>query len=95
MLGQAATEEKPNAITAIPKLLELLEFTGCIVTIDAMGCQTKIAAQIVDQGGDHVLGLKGNQSTRHEEVEELFATASAGEFAGVVHDDAKETDKDR
>jgi predicted transposase YbfD/YdcC len=92
--GQEATEEKSNAITAIPKLLELLELKGCIVTIDAMGCQTKIAAQIIDQGGDYVLGLKGNQSTLHEEVEEFFATASAGEFAGVVHDDTEETDKD-
>jgi predicted transposase YbfD/YdcC len=94
VLGQEATEEKSNEITAIPKLLELLELKGCIVTIDAMGCQTKIAAQIVDQGGDYVLGLKGNQSTLHEEVEEFFATASAGEFAGVVHDYAEETDKD-
>ena len=94
VLGQEATEEKSNEITAIPKLLELLELKGCIVTIDAMGCQTKIAEQIIDQGGDYVLGLKGNQSTLHEEVEEFFATASAGEFAGVGHDYAEETDKD-
>jgi predicted transposase YbfD/YdcC len=57
VLGQEATEEKSNEITAIPKLLELLELKGCIVTIDAMGCQTKIAAQIVDQGADYVLGI--------------------------------------
>ena len=62
VLGQEATEEKSNEITAIPKLLELLELKGCLVTIDAMGCQTAIAAQIVAQGGDYVLGLKGNQS---------------------------------
>jgi len=59
VLGQEATAEKSNEITAIPKLLELLELKGCIVTIDAMGCQTKIAAQIVAQGADYVLGLKG------------------------------------
>jgi predicted transposase YbfD/YdcC len=94
VLGQEATEAKSNAITATPKLLELLELKGCIVTIDALGCRTKIAAQIIDQGGDYVLGLKGNQSTLHDEVEEFFATASAGEFAHVVHDDTEETDKD-
>jgi predicted transposase YbfD/YdcC len=94
VLGQEATEETSNEITAIPKLLELLELKGCIVTIDAMGCQTKIAAQIVDQGGDYVLGLKGNQSTLHEEVEEFFTIATAGDFAGVVHDHTEETDKD-
>lgn len=94
VLGQAATEEKSNEITAIPKLLELLELKGCIVTIDAMGCQTKIAAPIIEQGGDYVLGLKGNQSTLHEEVEEFFTTATAGAFAHVVHDYTEETDKD-
>lgn len=94
VLGQEATEEKSNEITAIPKLLELLELKGCIVTIDAMGCQTKIAEQIIDQGGDYVLGLKGNQSTLHEEVEDFFETARAGEFAAVEHDYMEETDKD-
>jgi predicted transposase YbfD/YdcC len=91
--GQEATEEKSNEITAIPELLELLELKGCIVTIDALGCRTKLAAQITEQGGDYVLGLKGNRSTLHEEVGEFFTTASAGEFAGVVHDDIEETDK--
>lgn len=94
VLGQEATAEKSNEMTAIPKLLELLELKGCIVTLDAMGCQTKIAAQIVAQGGDYVLGLKGNQSTLNEQVEEFFSTAAAGEFDGVVHDYAEETDKD-
>ncbi len=94
MLGQEATEETSNEITAIPKLLELLELTGCIVTIDAMGCQTKIAAQIVNQGGDDVLGLKGNQSALHEQVKEFFATATAGGCAGVDDEDTEETDQD-
>ncbi|MBK1722821.1 ISAs1 family transposase, partial [Thiocystis violacea] len=94
VLGQEATEEKSNEITAIPKLLELLELKGCIVTIDAMGCQTKIAEQIIEQGGDYVLGLKGNQSTLRDEVEDFFDTARAGEFAGVAYDYTEETDKD-
>jgi DDE_Tnp_1-associated/Transposase DDE domain len=60
VLGQEATEEKSNEITAIPKLLALLDLHGCIVTIDAMGCQRAIAERIVEQGGDYVLGLKEN-----------------------------------
>jgi predicted transposase YbfD/YdcC len=77
VLGQEATEEKSNEITAIPKLLALLELHGCIVTIDAMGCQRAIAERIVEQGGDYVLGLKGNQGSLHEAVEEYFTTAQA------------------
>ena len=80
-MGQEATEEKSNEITAIPKLLELLELKGCIVTIDAMGCQRAIAAQIVAQGGDDVLGLKGNQSALQESVEDFFTVATAADFA--------------
>jgi predicted transposase YbfD/YdcC len=94
VLGQEATAEKSNEITAIPKLLELLELNGCIVSIDAMGCQTKIAEQIIAQGADYVLGLKGNQAKLHEEVEDFFATALTGGFAGVAHDYVEETDKD-
>lgn len=94
VLGQEATEETSNEITAIPALLELLALKGCLVTIDAMGCQTKIAGQIIEQGGDYVLGLKGHQSTLHEEVEDVFDTARAGEFADVPHDFTEEIDKD-
>jgi predicted transposase YbfD/YdcC len=94
VLGQEATEEKSNEITAIPKLLELLELKGCIVTLDAMGCQRAIAEQIRAQGGDYVLGLKGNQSTLQESVEDFFATAVAGDFAAVAHDFHEEIDKD-
>jgi predicted transposase YbfD/YdcC len=91
VLGQEATEEKSNEITAIPTLLELLDLQGCIVTIDAMGCQRAIAEQIRAQGGDYVLGLKGNQSTLQESVEDFFATALAGDFAAVAHDFHEET----
>jgi len=72
VLGQVKTDEKSNEITAIPELLRLLDVNGCIVTIDAMGCQKKIAAQIIDQGGDYVLGLKGNQSGLLEQVAECI-----------------------
>jgi predicted transposase YbfD/YdcC len=83
VLGQVATEAKSNEITAIPQLLALLHLEGCIVTIDAMGCQTRIAAQIIAQGGDYLLALKGNQGTLEGEVEEAFIDADARDYAGV------------
>jgi hypothetical protein len=63
VLGQVATEAKSNEITAIPQLLALLHLQGCIATIDAMGCQTKITEQINAQGAKYVLALKGNRGT--------------------------------
>ena len=93
VLGQEATEEKSNEITAIPKLLKLLELHGCIVTIDAMGCQRDIAGQIVDQGADYVLGLKGNQGLLHEAVEDYFTAAQAAGFKQVEHAYHEEVDK--
>ena len=63
VLGQVKTEEKSNEITAIPVLLKTLDLTGATVTIDAMGCQTAIAKQIIDQDADYVLALKDNQWT--------------------------------
>ena len=83
VLGQVATEAKSNEITAIPQLLALLHIKGCIVTIDAMGCQTKIAEQIIEQEGDYVLALKGNQSTLASEVEEAFIDADVIDYAGM------------
>lgn len=94
VLGQQATQEKSNEITAIPKLLEFLELKGCIVTIDAMGCQHAITEQIIDQGGDYVLGLKANQETLHEAVVDFFNIAQANQFAGVGYDYLEEVDKD-
>lgn len=94
VLGQEATEEKSNEITAIPKLLGLLELNGCIVTLDAMGCQRALAEQIIDQGGHYVLGLKGNQGALFDAVEDFFTTAEAHRFAGVAHDYLEEVDKD-
>ena len=94
VLGQEATDEKSNEITAIPKLLAILELKGCIVTIDAMGCQKLIASQIIEQEADYVLGLKGNQGLLHEEVEDFFDIALAENFKAVEHDYTEETDKD-
>jgi len=68
VLGQIATDTKSNEITAVPKLLEMLSLKGCIVTVDALNCQRGIARQIVDQGGDYALALKGNQGTQHDDV---------------------------
>ncbi len=68
VLGQLKVEEKSNEITAVPQLLRVLELSGCIVTVDAMGCQKTIAREIVESDADYVLALKGNQETVHEEV---------------------------
>jgi len=73
VLGQEATAAKSNEITAIPRLLQLLVLEGCVVTIDAMGCQTAIAAQLQAQGADYVLALKGNQPTLERTVRTAFA----------------------
>ncbi|WP_207787991.1 ISAs1 family transposase, partial [Candidatus Thiosymbion oneisti] len=82
-LGQVATAEKSNELTAIPKLLELLELTGCIVTIDAMGCQKTIAAQIVATGADYVLAVKANQPLLYEAIDDYFEIARAAHFQAV------------
>jgi predicted transposase YbfD/YdcC len=81
VLGQVKTEEKSNEITAIPTLLELLELKGCIVTIDAMGCQKEIAKQITGAESDYVFGLKGNQSSLHDDVKLYFETEKAKQKA--------------
>lgn len=68
VLAQIATDAKSNEITAVPKLLQMLSLKGTIVTSDALNCQRPIAQQIVDQGGDYALALKGNQGTLHDDV---------------------------
>jgi predicted transposase YbfD/YdcC len=73
VLGQVKTDAKSNEITAIPELLALLDMTGCLISIDAMGCQTEIAAKIVDGGGDYLLAVKGNQETLHRAVREAMS----------------------
>jgi predicted transposase YbfD/YdcC len=68
VLGQVATDAKPNEITAVPKLLKMLRLEGTIVTVDALNCQREIAQQVIDQKGGYVMALKGNQGTLHDDV---------------------------
>jgi len=72
VLGQLKVADKSNEITAVPELLRVLELGGCIVTTDAMGCQKKIAKEIIEADADYVLALKGNQETVHEEVKSFL-----------------------
>ena len=91
VLGQVATDQKSNEITAIPTLLRLLALDGCTVTIDAMGCQTAIAAQVVAQGADYVLALKDNQPSLHERARLAFQDARAGRTTGSAELDRAAT----
>ncbi len=94
VLGQLKTREKSNEITAIPLLLELLELRGCIVTIDAMGCQREIAAQIIEREADYVLSLKGNQGLLHQEVEAYFGWAERIDFKNLEYDYCQTLEKE-
>jgi predicted transposase YbfD/YdcC len=85
VLAQRHVDAKSNEITAVPKLLDMLNVMGCIVTMDAMGCQKKAAEKIVDKGGNYVLALKGNQETIHEQVKAFFEKAKRENFEGVAH----------
>lgn len=80
-LGQVVTEAKSNEITAIPKLLEMIEISGALVTIDAMGCQTEIAKQIVEQEADYCLAVKGNQPTLSQGIVDHFEDHLSDDFA--------------
>ncbi len=86
-LGQVVVDEKSNEITAIPELLLVLEISGALVTIDAMGCQKKIADQIRERGADFVLAVKQNQPTLYEQVE--------GAIDEALEQDAKDVDEHR
>ncbi len=72
-MGQLKTDKKSNEITAIPKLIALLDIKGCLISIDAMGCQTKSAEKIIHQGGDYLLAVKDNQETLHRAVKQALA----------------------
>ena len=76
MLGQTRTQAHSNEITAVLQLLALLELRGCIITIDAMGCQTEIAQQIVDGGADYLLAVKSNQGELYGNIQDLFQMAA-------------------
>jgi predicted transposase YbfD/YdcC len=84
-LGQVATEEKSNEITAIPELLGQIDVQGALITIDAMGCQKEIAAQIVDQEGDYLLAVKDNQPKLRAAIEQFFVEHLENDFASHPH----------
>jgi predicted transposase YbfD/YdcC len=94
VLAQVKVDDKSNEIPAFPALLALLDLRECTVTIDAMGCQKEIARQIIDQGGDYVLALKGNQGQLFEAVQEFFADATPQGFAGIRGRHHATTEKD-
>lgn len=80
VLAQRKVDDKSNEITAVPELLKILDITGCIVSLDAMHCQKETARQIVERGGDYLLGLKGNQENLHEAVRLFFEDAQVRGF---------------
>lgn len=84
-LGQRMVDEKSNEITAIPELLKVLDIAGALVTIDAMGCQTKIADQVRAGGADYLLAVKENQPTLYEDIDRFVTEALANEYRGVDH----------
>jgi predicted transposase YbfD/YdcC len=93
VLGQVKVDNKSNEITAIPKLLQVLEIAGCIVTIYAIGCQTEIAQAIVDLEANYVLAVKENQGHLYEDIKGLFDAAQELSFKDVPHGSCKTTDK--
>lgn len=93
VLGQKNVSDKSNEITAIPELLDLLAIEGAIVTIDAMGCQRKIASKIIAKKADYVLALKGNQSTLHDDIKLYFEEQSACNFKDVKAETHKTVEK--
>lgn len=90
VLGQIKVDEKSNEITAIPQLLNVLNISGCVVTVDALGTQTAIAQQIIEAGADYILPVKDNQGTLYEDVDLLFEGFETDEYAEVVYDTAKQ-----
>jgi predicted transposase YbfD/YdcC len=92
VLGQEKTNEKSNEITAIPELLEVLSLKGCLVSIDAMGCQHAIASKIVEKKANYLLALKGNQGHLHQDVVRFFTEALGSAFKNIAHDFYEECD---
>jgi predicted transposase YbfD/YdcC len=92
VLGQIATQSKSNEITAIPKLLAMLNLAGLTVTIDAMGCQREIAGQIIEQKGHYLLAVKDNQPMLHQKVKSLLDEGILDDFKGIRHGYCQETD---
>jgi predicted transposase YbfD/YdcC len=95
VLGQRKVDDKSNEITAVPQLLRALELSGCIVTLDAMGCQKNIAREIIEADADYVLALKGNQETVHEEVKTFLDAVAAEKGTQVARCETVEKDHGR
>lgn len=93
VLGQRKVDDHSNEITAIPELLDVLYLKGCIVTIDAIGCQTEIAEKVLEQEADYVLAVKGNQGHLEEDLADLFAGFEECQYRDVEHDYSKVTHK--
>ena len=93
VLGQRKVADKSNEMTAIPQLLDVLALEGCIVTIDAIGTQTKIAERIVEHGADYVLAVKANQATLLDDIRYVFQEDQAHHFQEGPYDYAKMVDK--
>lgn len=93
-LGQVRVDEKSNEITAIPRLLEMIDVKGRIITTDAMGCQRDVAKRIIDKKGDYVFCLKGNQESLHEEVKYFFDECRAANYEDVEHNYFESVEKD-
>ena len=93
VLGQVKVADKSNEITAIPQLLQMLELAGCIVTIDAIGCQREIAAAIVEREADYVLAVKENQGHLYEDIKGMFDAAEEVHFQNVPHNHFRTSDK--
>jgi predicted transposase YbfD/YdcC len=89
VLAQEKADEKSNEITAIPKLLRLLDLEGQIVTIDAMGAQRNICQQVIDQGGDYTISLKGNQGTLHDDVMRYLLDPEVAKIVSVHEENDK------
>ena len=94
VLGQIKCEEKSNEITAIPELLKILDLEGCVVTIDAMGCQTDIVKEIAEKEADYVISLKGNQGTLHQEVKQYLDWAEHHNFKDIAYETCRTLEKD-
>ena len=94
-LGQTKVDDKSNEITAMPALLDMLDVSGCIVTIDAMGCQKDIARKIADKNADYTLALKKNQGNLYKDVVDMFEEARRTGFAELDHDWFETVEKSR
>ena len=94
VLGQTCTAAHSNEITAIPELLRVLELKGCLVTIDAMGCQRNIAQQVVQGGAEYLLAVKASQGELHQNIKDLFACGERVGWAGVAYSHHEQVGKD-